>query len=188
MSRDAINIMFIVVGELFILNLFFLESSQIGAVKFDPIPFDKIPVAKINSNNGEYKIRAHFSIDYGDEPVVKSSNDSNMAKNMILNKHDKGLSLQLDCDINDICGTSLAPSYVTIYLVNSNVSSGQIVNSSVVNVELGYNDCGIGSIKNCANFDFSIPGNVTEQNYNLVLDMSFDEAQWLFINPVKILD
>jgi hypothetical protein len=54
-------------------------------------------------------------------------------------------------------------------------------------MELAYHNCGTQSIKNCANIDFSIPSNVTGKNYNIVLDMSFDEAQWLFINPVEIL-
>lgn len=173
-------------GILLILNPVFLQSIQVGAIKFDPIPFNKIPVAIINSNNDEYKIKADFSIDFGDEPVIKRANDSNIAKNLTLNKQDKALSLELKCDSNDICGTSLAPSYVTIYLVNSTISDQQIVNNSVSNLELGYKDCSTGSIKNCANFDFSIPHNVPIQDYNIVLDMSFDEAQWLFINPVKI--
>jgi hypothetical protein len=187
-GRDRINIILILIGISFILNPVFLQSIQVGGVKFDPVPFDRIPVAKINLNNNEYKIGADFSIDFGDEPVIKRANDSNLAKNMTLNKQDTGLSLELECDSNDICGTSLAPSYVTIYLVNSSIIYDQIVNDSVSNLELGYNDCGIESIKNCANFDFSIPSNVPVQNYSIVLDMSFDEAQWIFINPVNILN
>jgi hypothetical protein len=185
-EANTINIIFIIMGISLVLNPVFLQSIQINAIKFEPVPFDKIPVAKINSNNNEYKIGADFSIDFGDEPVIKRANDSNLAKNMTLNKQDKGLSLELECDSNDICGTSLAPSSVTIYLVNSSISYDQIVNDSVSNLELGYSDCGTGSIKNCANSDFSIPSNVPVQNYSIVLDMSFDEAQWIFINPVKI--
>jgi hypothetical protein len=172
----------------FILNPIFLQPMQVDAVVFDPVPFDKIPLVKINSNNGEYKIGADYSIDFGDEPVIKRANDTKVAENMTLNKQDKGLSLKLECDSNDICGTSLAPSYVIIYLVNSSISDEQIVNISVPNLELGYNDCNTGSIKKCANFEFSIPTNVTAREYNIVLDMSFDEAQWIFINPVNILN
>ena len=54
-------------------------------------------------------------------------------------------------------------------------------------MELAHHNCGTQSIENCANIDFSIPSNVTGQNYSIVLDMSFDEAQWVFINPVEIL-
>jgi hypothetical protein len=186
--RESINTIFIIIGILLILNHIFLQSIHVDAIKFDPVPFDKIPIANINSENHEYKIGADFSVDYGDEPVIKRSNDSIGADNMTLHKQDKDLSLNLECDSNDICGTSLAPSYITIYLVNSSISDEQIVNDSVPNLELGYNDCGIETVKKCANFDFSIPPNVTVQNYSIVLDMSFDEAQWMFINPVSILN
>jgi hypothetical protein len=141
-KADTINIIFIIMGISLILNPIFLQSIQISAIKFEPVPFDRIPVARINSNNNEYEIGADFSIDYGDEPVIKRANDSNLAKNMTLSKQDKGLSLELECDSNDICGTSLAPSSVTIYLVNSSITYDQIVNDSVSNLELGYNDCG----------------------------------------------
>jgi hypothetical protein len=177
-----------IVGPLFlVLSLVVFQYSEVNGVKFDPVPFDNIPIAKINSNNGEYKIGVDFSIDFGDEPVIKKNNHSSPAKNMVLNVDDNGISLELECDSNDICGTSLAPQYVKIYLVNSDISYEQIVNNSIPNMELAYNDCGTQSIKNCANIDFSIPSNVTRQNYSIVLDMSFDEAQWIFINPVKIL-
>lgn len=187
MITETITI-FIIIGILLILNPIFLQSIPVDAVKFDPIPFDKIPIAIINSNNDEYKVGADFSVDYGDEPVIKRSNDSIQAYNLTLHKQDKDLSLKLECDSNDICGTSLAPSYISIYLVNSSISDEQIVNGSVPNLELGYNDCGIETIKKCASFDFSIPTNLTVQNYSIVLDMSFDEAQWMFINHVSILN
>jgi hypothetical protein len=177
-----------IVGPLFlVLSLIVFQYSEVNGVKFDPVPFDNIPIAKINSNNGEYKVGVDFSIDFGDEPVIKKNNHSSPAKNMVLNVDDNGIFLELECDSNDICGTSLAPQYVKIYLVNSDISYEQIVNNSIPNMELAYNDCGTQSIKNCANIDFSIPSNVTGQNYSIVLDMSFDEAQWIFINPVKIL-
>jgi hypothetical protein len=177
-----------IVGPLFlVLSLIVFQYSEANGVKFDPVPFDNIPIAKINSNNGEYKVGVDFSTDFGDEPVIKKNNHSSPAKNMVLNVDDNGISLELECDSNDICGTSLAPQYVKIYLVNSDISYEQIVNNSIPNMELAYNDCGTQSIKNCANIDFSIPSNVTGQNYSIVLDMSFDEAQWIFINPVKIL-
>ena len=180
--------MIFIVGPLFLfLNLIVFQYSEVNGVKFDPVPFDNIPIAKINSDNVEYKIGADFSIDFGDEPVIKKDNDSTSPKNMVLNMNENEISLELECDSNDICGTSLAPLYVKIYLLNSDISYEQIVNNSIPNLELAYNDCGTGSIKNCANFEFSIPKNIPIQNYSIVLDMSFDEAQWIFINPVKIL-
>jgi hypothetical protein len=187
-KTGTISSILIIVGILYVLNPVFLQLISVDAVKFYPVPFNKIPIAIINSNNVEYKIGSDFSVDYGDEPVIKRSNDSVQVNNMTLHKQDGDLSLKLECDSNDICGTSLAPSYITIYLVNSSISDEQIVDGSVPNMELGYNDCGTGTIKKCANFDFSIPTNVTAQNYSIVLDMYFDEAQWMFINPVSILD
>ncbi|HKQ22544.1 MAG TPA: hypothetical protein VJS91_10925 [Nitrososphaeraceae archaeon] len=188
MKTDTIYVICIILVMFFILNPIILQPMRVGAVQFDPVPFDKIPLAEISSNNGKYKIGADYSIDFGDEPVIKRANDTNLAKNMTLSKQDKGLSIKLECDSNDICGTSLAPSYVTIYLVNSSIADEQIVNNSASDLELGYTDCGTVSIKKCANFEFSIPTNLTAQNYSIVLDMSFDEAQWIFINPVKILN
>ena len=188
MKKETINIMLIIVGILIILNPVFLHPVHVDAVKSDAGPFDKIPMAIINSNNIEYKIGADFSIDYGDNPVISGSNDSIQVNDMKLNKNDKELSVKLECDSNDICGTSLAPSHVAIYLVKSNISDEQIANGSVSKLELGYNDCGIETIEKCANFDFSIPSNIPVQNYNIVLDMSFDEARWIFINPVNILE
>jgi len=38
-----------------------------------------------------------------------------------------------------------------------------------------------------ANFNSFIPGDILFQNYKFVVDISFDEAEWIFINPVKIL-
>ena len=188
MKPESNSIILIIIGILFILSPDYLQSIHVDAIKFDPVPFDKIPIAIINSNNDEYKVGADFSVDYGDEPVIKRSNDSIIVNNVTLSKQDKDLSINLECDSNDICGTSLAPSYVTIYLVNSSISDEQIVNNSVPNLELGYDDCGTGTTKKCASIDFSMPANLTAQNYSLVLDMSFDEAQWIFINPVKVLN
>lgn len=180
--------MIFIVGPLFlVLSLIVFQYSEVKGVKFDPVPFDNIPRAKINSNNGQYKIGVDFSIDFGDEPIIKKDNHSRSAKNMVLNVHDNGISLELECDSNDICGTSLAPAYVKIYLVNNDISYEQIINNSIPNMELAHHNCGTQSIENCANIDFSIPSNVTGQNYSIVLDMSFDEAQWVFINPVEIL-
>ncbi|MGD1837944.1 MAG: hypothetical protein ACPKPY_07785, partial [Nitrososphaeraceae archaeon] len=51
------------------------------------------------------------------------------------------------------------------------------------------NTCGSNqAIEDCANFSFSIPGNIVLQEYKIVVEMNFDEAEWIFINHVEIVD
>jgi hypothetical protein len=108
---------------------------------------------------------------------------------MRLDKDDVTLSLQLQCDSNDICDTSLAPESVRIYLVDDAIQDIHIAENSIPTIQLGSNNnCGSLSIDDCANFDFSIPGNIILGNYKIVVEMSFDEAEWIFINPVEIVD
>lgn len=35
-------------------------------------------------------------------------------------------------------------------------------------------------------FDFDIPDDTLTKKYKIVVDMVFDEAEWIFINPVRI--
>jgi hypothetical protein len=187
MINMSLNILlFILVGLFLILNPTILKSIHVNAVKFTPVPFNNIPIAVIISDNGKYKLEADFSIDYGDKPVIKTDHSARDIKDMELHKSDNGSSLQLQCDSNDLCGTSLAPSSVKIYLVDSDIKDNQIANKSIPMIELVDNDCATQSIADCANFDFSVPGDILLQNYKIVVDMLFDEAEWLFINPVKI--
>ena len=180
-------LLFILVGLFLILNPIILKSIHVNAVKFTPVPFYNIPIAVIISDNSKYKLEADFSIDYGDEPVIKKDRGAKYIENMELHKSDNGSSLQLLCDSNDLCGTSLAPTSVKIYLVDSDITDNQIANKSIPMIELVDNDCATQSIKDCANFDFSVPDNILLQNYKIVVDMLFDEAEWLFINPVKVI-
>ena len=39
-----------------------LQSMQVNAAEFDPVPFDRISVARVSSDNGEYNLTADFSI------------------------------------------------------------------------------------------------------------------------------
>jgi hypothetical protein len=55
-------------------------------------------------------------------------------------------------------------------------------------LEIGDNDCGSRSIADCADFHFYIPADILVGEYKIVVDLSFDEAQWIFINPVHILE
>ncbi len=187
MINKPLNILlFILVGLFLNLNPIMLKSIHVDAVKFTPIPFNNIPIGVINSENSTYKLEADYSIDYGDEPVIENNQSAKYIKNMELHISGNGSSLELHCDSNDVCGTSLAPTSVKIYLVDSDIEDNQIANKSIPILELADNDCGTQSIEDCANFDFSIPSNILLQDYKIVVDMSFDEAEWLFINPVKI--
>lgn len=186
-KKYADSSIFILITLSLILNYFSLLSIQVNGVKFHPVSFDKIPLAIINSSNGYHKIGADFSIDFGDETVIKKDSGAKYVKNMQLDKDDKGLSLELKCSSNDECGTSLAPEETKIYLVDSEIGDEQIVKNSIPTLRLGDNDCGSQSIEDCARFDFSIPQDIFPQNYKIVIDITFDEAEWIFINPVHIL-
>lgn len=48
------------------------------------------------------------------------------------------------------------------------------------------NDCGPQTIEDCATFDFDIPEDILTKIYKMAVDMVFDEAEWIFINPVRI--
>lgn len=171
-----------------IINFIALQLIHVDAVKFATVPFDNIPIAKISTDNREYRLGADFSIDFGDEAVIQKNFDAKSVQNMTLDKKVNGSSLELACDSNDECGTSLAPVLTKIYLVNTDAEDDEIVKNSVPNVELENNECGTLSIQECADFNFTIPNDPQFQNYKIVIDMSFDEAKWIFINPIRILN
>ena len=156
--------------------------------QFNPVPFNEIPLVVINHTNGQYKFGADFSVDFGGLPVINQDSSATTVPNMQIDKDDTNLVLELQCDPNDRCGTSFAPDNVRLYLTSSSVSDINIVQNSIPILELGSKDCGNLSIEDCANFEFSIPGNIILQDYKTVVDISFDEAEWIFINPVEIVD
>ena len=160
-----------------------------GQNQFNPVPFNEIPLVVINYTYGQYKFGADFSIDFGGLPVIEQDMSATSVPNMRLDKDDTNLHLELQCDSNDICDTSLAPESVRIYLVDDAIQDIHIAENSIPTLQLGSNNnCGSLSIEDCANFDFSIPGNIILGNYKIVVEMSFDEAEWIFINPVEIVD
>jgi hypothetical protein len=159
-----------------------------GQNQFNPVPFNEIPLVVINYTYGQYKFGADFSIDFGDETIIEQDISATSVPNMRLDKDDTNLYLELQCDSNDICDTSLAPESVSIYLVDDAIQDIHIAENSIPTIQLGSNNCGSLSIEDCANFDFSIPGNIILGNYKIVVEMSFDEAKWIFINPVEIVD
>ena len=75
-----------------------------------------------------------------------------------------------------------------IYLVKSDAEDDEIAKNSIPSVELENNECGTLSIQQCADFNFTITNDAQFQNYKIVIDMSFDEAKWIFINPIRIIN
>jgi hypothetical protein len=55
-------------------------------------------------------------------------------------------------------------------------------------IRITKNDCGSQSLEDCAHFNFHIPDDILTKKYKLVVDMVFDEAEWMFINPVRIMN
>ena len=159
-----------------------------GQNQFNPVPFNEIPLVVVNYTYGQYKFGADFSIDFGGLPVIEQDISATSVPNMRLDKGDTNLYLELQCDSNDICDTSLAPESVSIYLVDDVIQDIHIAENSIPTIQLGSNNCDSLSIEDCANFDFSIPGNIILGNYKIVVEMSFDEAEWIFINPLEIVD
>jgi hypothetical protein len=154
--------------------------------EFFPVPFNEIPLVVINYTHGQYKFGADFSLDFGDETKIEQDINATFVHNMTLDKDDTNLYLELQCDSNDICDTSLGPESVSIYLVDVTIQDIHIAENSIPTIQLRSNNCGSLSIEDCANFDFSIPGNIILGNYKIVVEMSFDEAKWIFINDIVI--
>jgi len=177
-------------GIIFILtiNTLPMQFGRIYAIQFAAVPFDNIPIAKIITDGGEYKLDPSFSIDYGDETVMEKNLHAISVEDMILNKKINGSSLQLECDSNDNCGTNLAPMLTKIYLVSDSETEDVIANNNVTALEIKSNDCANLTTQDCANFSFTVPKDIAPQSYKLVVEISFDEAKWLFINPVQISD
>lgn len=159
-----------------------------GQNQFNPVPFNEIPLVVVNYTYGQYKFGADFSLDFGGLPVIEHDISATSVPNMRIDKDDTNLYLELQCDSNDICDTSLAPESVSIYLVDDTIQDIHIAENSIPTIQLGSNNCGSLSIEDCANFDFSIPGNIILGNYKIVVEISFDEAEWIFINPLEIVD
>jgi hypothetical protein len=165
----------------------FFISSNAYAVRFEPVPFNNIPSAIIKSQDKDYEFTADYSVDFGGETRIEHDDDAELASNMKLDKDD-GLSLEVECNSNDICDDSLSPQDVHVYLVDRDNQDGHIAKNSIPVLDLGKNDCGSQSIQDCANFDFDIPEDVLTKKYKIVVDMVYDEAEWIFINPVRILN
>jgi len=177
------HIMAITLG---IVSTTLLAYNNAYAAPFDPVPFNKIPSAIINSEDEDYEFTADYSLDFGGETKIEHDDDAQLASNMKLDKDDNSLSLKVKCDSNDICDDSLSPQEVRVYLVDRGTKDGHIAMNSIPLLELQKNDCGSQSIEDCADFDFDIPEDILTKKYKIVVDMTFDEAEWIFINPVRI--
>jgi len=179
------HIMAITLG---ILSITLFSYNNAYATTFEPVPFNKIPLAIINSEDDNYEFSADYSLDFGGETQIEHDDDAELAGNMKLDKDDDSLSLEVECDSNDICDNSLAPQDVSVYLVDRGTKDGHIARNSVPVLELEKNDCGSQSVEDCANFDFDLPEDILTKKYKIVVDMVFDEAEWIFINPVRIMN
>jgi hypothetical protein len=169
-----------------IVSITLFTNSDMYAAAFEPVPFNKIPSALINSEDNKYEFTADYSLDFGDETQIRHDDDAKLASNMKLDKDDDSLSVEVKCDSNDICDASLSPRDVRVYLVDRGTKDGQIARNSIPLLELEKNDCGSQSLEACAHFDFDIPEDILTKKYKIVVDMVFDEAEWIFINPVRI--
>lgn len=169
-----------------IVSITLFTNSDMYAAAFEPVPFNKIPSAIIDSEDDKYEFTADYSLDFGGQTKIEHDDHAQLASNMKLDKDDNTLSLEVKCDSNDICDDSLSPTDITIYLVDRGYKDGQIARSSIPQLELQKNDCGSQSLEDCAHFDFDIPDDILIKKYKIVVDMVFDEAEWIFINPVRI--
>jgi hypothetical protein len=184
--NKQIRYRYIMAITLGIVSITLFTNSDMYAAAFEPVPFNKIPPAIINSKDDKHEFTADYSLDFADETQIRHDDDAKLASNMKLDKDDDRLSVEVKCDSNDICDTSLSPREVTVYLVDRGTKDGQIARNSIPQLELKKNDCGSHSIEDCAHFDFDIPDDILTKKYKLVVDMVFDEAEWIFINPVRI--
>jgi len=166
----------------------FFTYDNAYAARFVPIPFNNIPSAIIKSEDKDYEFTSDYSVDFGGETRIEHEEDAVLASIMKLDKDDDSLSIDVECESNDICDDSLSRQDVRVYLVDRGIQDGHIARNSIPVLELERNDCGSQSIVNCANFDFDIPEDILTKKYKIVVDMVFDEAEWIFINPVRILN
>lgn len=167
-------------------NTLVMQFDRLYALQLSAVPFDNIPIAKIITDRGKYNLDPDFSIDYGDDTVVEKNLQAKSVENMILDKKINGSSLQIECDSNDNCGTNLAPMSTKIYLVSDSETDDVIANNNITALDIISNDCGNLTTQDCASFSFTVPVDIASQSYKLVIEISFDEAKWLFINSVQV--
>lgn len=186
--NNQIRYRYFMIITLGIVSITLLTNNDMYAAAFEPVPFNKIPSATINSEDNKYKFTADYSLDFGGQTKIKHDDNALLASNMKLDKDDNTLSLKVKCDSNDICDDSLSPTDITVYLVDRSYKDGQIARNSIPQIELQKNDCGSHTLEGCAHFDFDIPHDILIKKYKIVVDMVFDEAEWIFINPVSIIN
>jgi hypothetical protein len=186
--NKQIRFRYVIAIALGIVSITLFTNSDMYAAAFEPVAFNKIPSAIIDSEDDKYEFTADYSLDFGGQTKIKHDDNALLASNMKLDKDDNTLSLKVKCDSNDICDDSLSPTDITVYLVDRGYKDGQIARTSIPQLELQKNDCGSQSLEDCAHFNFHIPDDILTKKYKLVVDMVFDEAEWMFINPVRIMN
>jgi hypothetical protein len=82
----------LLLSTILFLTINFITSQliHVDAAKFATVPFDNIPIAKISTDNREYRLGPDFSIDFGDETVIQKNFDAKSVKNMTLDKKVNG--------------------------------------------------------------------------------------------------
>jgi len=114
-----------------IVSITFFTYDNTYAARFVPVPFDNIPSAIIKSEDKDYEFTADYSVDFGGETRIEHDEDAVLASNMKLDKDDDSLSLEVECDSNDICDDSLSPQDVRVYLVDRGIQDGHIARNSI---------------------------------------------------------
>ena len=109
----------------------FFTSSNAYASRFEPVPFNNIPSAIIKSEDKDYEFTADYSVDFGGETRIEHDDDAVLASNMKLDKGDDNLSLEVECDSNDICDDSSPLQDVCVYLVDRDIQDGHIARNIV---------------------------------------------------------
>ena len=167
----------------------YINDVRIVETLFFPVSFDNIPSATLNSHNSKFEFGADFSLDFGDKTQIIHNDGAKSANNMILNLKDDDLSLELNCDNDDFCGIGKAPENTNMYLSDISAQDEQIAKGQSNLIILEKHKCETNeSIKDCANFGFSLPTDLEFKEYKIVVELDFDEAEWWYINDAQISD
>ncbi|MGD1839100.1 MAG: metallophosphoesterase, partial [Nitrososphaeraceae archaeon] len=149
--------------------------------------FNRIPSAIINSNNGTFEFGADFSLNFGDKTQIIHHDNAKSAYDMVLNVNDNELSLELNCDSDDLCGIDKAIENANLYLADISEQDEQIAKGQANLITLEKHKCETNEhITDCTNFSFSLPEDLEPREYKIVVELDFGEAEWWYINDVRI--
>ena len=89
--NKQIRYRYILTITLGIVSITLFTNSDMYVAAFEPVPFNKIPSAIINSEDDKYEFTADYSLDFGDETQIRHDDDAKLASNMKLDKDDDRL-------------------------------------------------------------------------------------------------